>query len=243
MPVTAVEFIAELEPLATEAQRAKYLRFFPLGERRSGDEFLGVPMGAVFELAKGSSRMPLDEVERLLESDIHEVRVGAVKTMAVQYGAKAAPGELRQALVDLYLRRHDRIDSWDLVDLGAPYIIGPHLLDGGRELLDSLSASESPWERRTALYSTLAFLRRKDADDAARLTELLINDPHDSVRKAVGTILRSIGDVDPEQLRAVLDRHAATMPRVTLRMAIEKLDRAERDQWLAAQRVAERARQ
>jgi 3-methyladenine DNA glycosylase AlkD len=68
----------------------------------------------------------------------------------------------------------------------------------------------------------------------------LIQDPHDSVRKAVGTILRSVGDVERETLLALLARRAATMPRVTLRMAIEKLDRGERDRWLAAQREAGR---
>jgi 3-methyladenine DNA glycosylase AlkD len=236
MPVTAAEFVAELTALATQEQRAKYARFFPPAERRPGDDFVGVPMGAVFSLAKQSVMMPLDEIELLLESDIHEARVAAVKSMAVQYAARTATPEHRQALVDLYLRRHDRVDSWDLVDLGAPYIIGPHLKDGDRELLDRLAASGSPWERRTALYATLAFLRRGDANDAARLGEQLIHDPHESVRKAVGTILRSVGDVDLDRLRAILDRHAATMPRVTLRMATEKLERTERDRWLAVQR-------
>lgn len=242
MPVTAAEFIAELESRATEGQRTKYVRFFPPAERRAGDEFLGVPMGDVFALSKQSTALPLDEIERLLESDVHEGRVAGVKTMAVQYAAKTSSPEHRQALVDLYLRRHDRIDGWDLVDLGAPSIIGPHLVDRDRGLLDRLASSDSPWERRTALYATLAFLRRKDADDAARLAERLVDDPHDSVQKAVGTILRAVGDVDVERLRGILGRHAATMPRVALRMAIEKLDRAERDRWLAAQRDGDRGR-
>lgn len=236
MPVTAAEFIAELERRATPEQREKYVRFFPIADRRPGDEFLGVPMGVVFDLAKQSTAMPLDEIEMLLEWDVHEARVAGVKTMAVQYAAKGSSPEHRHSLVELYLRRHDRIDGWDLVDLGAPSIIGPHLVDGDRRLLDRLAASASPWERRTALYATLAFLRRKDAADAARLAEQLVDDPHESVQKAVGTILRGVGDVDRDRLRDILDRHAATMPRVTLRMAIEKLDRAERDRWLGAQR-------
>ena len=83
MPVAADEFLTELRSLATDAQRTAYERFFPLDTRRPGDEFLGVPMGRVFDLAKRSTGMPLAEIERLLESEIHEARAGAVKTMAV----------------------------------------------------------------------------------------------------------------------------------------------------------------
>jgi hypothetical protein len=144
MPVTAAEFLSELESLATDEQRAKYVHFFPTAERRAGDEFLGVPMGVVFGLAKRSTGMPLNELELLLECDIREARASAVTTMAVQFASKSVTPEHRQALVDLYLRRHDRVDSWDLVDLGAPSIIGPHLRDGDRGLLDRLAASASP---------------------------------------------------------------------------------------------------
>jgi 3-methyladenine DNA glycosylase AlkD len=230
---TAATFIAALEAEATEAERVKYERYFPPGSMRPGDHFVGVPMGRVFALAGEFASMPLDEIEELLESDIHEARAGAVKVLALRAFARGAREHVRAESFDLYLRRHDRIDSWDLVDLGAPYIIGPYLFDKPRDQLDQLAASESPWERRTALYATIAFVRTGQVDDAFRISERLIDDPHDSVQKAVGTVLRAAGDRAPERLRAVLDRHAATMPRVSLRMAIEKLDKPHRDHYLA----------
>jgi 3-methyladenine DNA glycosylase AlkD len=230
---TAAAFLAVLEAEASGDERLKYDRYFPPASMRPGDAFIGVPMGRVFELAGEFTDMPLDEIEALLESDIHEARAGAVKVLALRAGARGAREHSRAESFDLYLRRHDRIDSWDLVDLGAPYIVGPYLFDKPRDLLDQLAASESPWERRTALYATIAFVRTGQVDDAFRIAERLIDDPHESVQKAVGTVLRTAGDRAPERLRAVLDRHAATMPRVALRMAIEKLDKATRERYLA----------
>ena len=230
---TAAAFIAALEAEATDAERVKYERYFPPGSMRRGDHFVGVPMGRVFALAGDFAHLPLNEIEELLESDIHEARAGAVKVMALRASVRGAREHVRSESFDLYLRRHDRIDSWDLVDLGAPYIIGPYLFDKPRDLLDQLAASDSPWERRTALYATIAFVRTGQVDDAFRIAERLIDDPHDSVQKAVGTVLRTAGDRAPERLRGVLDRHAATMPRVTLRMAIEKLEKQHHDHYLA----------
>ncbi len=230
---TAAAFIAALEAEASEAERLKYERYFPRASMRQGDHFVGVPMGRVFALASEFVHLPLDELEELLESDIHEARAGAVKVMALRASGRGAREHVRLESFELYLRRHDRIDSWDLVDLGAPYIVGPYLFDKPRDLLDRLAASESPWERRTALYATVAFVRTGQVDDAFRIAERLIDDPHDSVQKAVGTVLRAAGDRAPERLRSVLDRHAATMPRVALRMAIEKIDKPQRDHYLA----------
>lgn len=230
---TAEAFIAALGAEATEAERVKYERYFPPAAMRRGDRFVGVPMGRVFALAGEFSGLSLAQIEELLESDIHEARAGAVKVLALRAAARGAREQARAESFELYLRRHDRIDSWDLVDLGAPYIIGPYLFDKPRDLLDRLAASDSPWERRTALYATIAFVRTGQTDDAFRIAERLIDDPHDSVQKAVGTVLRAAGDRAPERLRAVLDRHAATMPRAALRPAIEKLEPRQRDQYLA----------
>lgn len=234
---TAAAFVAALNAEAGAEEQQKYERYFPLASRRTGDEFVGVPMGRVFELAEEFRDLPLFEIELLLESDIHEARAGAVKVLALRASARGAREQARSESYELYLRRHDRIDSWDLVDLGAPYIVGPFLFDKPRDLLDRLAESESPWERRTALYATLAFIRTGQLDDTFRIAERLINDPHEHVQKAVGTVLRAAGDRAPERLRAVLDRNASSMSRVALRYAIEKLDRLDRDRYLAIGRV------
>jgi len=227
---TAQAFIARLESEATEAERVKYRRYFP--ERH--EEFIGVRMGAVFAAARENATMDLDQIERLLEHDAHEVRAGAVRIMAEQAKARSTTDGRRRELADLYLRRHDRIDDWDLVDLGAWEVLGRSLVDGDRGVLDELAASSDPWRRRSAICATFAFIRRGELDDTYRLAERLLDDEHDLVRKAVGWALRNAGDSDLARLRAFLEAHAATMPRVTLRNAIEKLPAEERKRWLSA---------
>ena len=231
--LTADAFIARLEREASEAERLKYRRYFP--ERHH--EFIGVRMGAVFAASRDFASMDLDQIERLLESDVHEVRAGAVRIMAEQAKARAATDEQIQALAALYLRRHDRIDDWDLVDLGAWDVLGRSLIDSPRDVLDELAGSDDPWRRRSAITATFAFIRRDELDDTYRIAGRLLDDAHELVRKAVGWALRNAGDHDPERLNEFLDAHAATMPRSTLRNAIEKLAPEERKRLLALGRT------
>jgi len=118
--LTAIEFLKRLKAKASSSERKKYERYFP----DSYKEFIGVRMGQVFALAKEFVGMGLDEVEKLLESPIHEVRAGAMSIMDKQARRKQTPESRRKALYDLYLRRHDRINNWDLVDLAAAYVVG-----------------------------------------------------------------------------------------------------------------------
>ena len=202
-----------------------------------GDEpFAGIGMGQIFKLAKEYQAMPPAEIEQLLESDDHPVRVGAVSIMDWQARDRKTPVERRRELFDLYIRRHDRINTWDLVDRSAIHVVGEYLVDKPRDILDELARSARPMERRTAILSTYAFIRRDQLDDTYRIAETLANDPDDLVDKAVGWMLREAGKRDQRRLASFLDAHAATMPRVMLRYSIEKLDKAERDRYLAMKR-------
>jgi hypothetical protein len=210
-PVTAREFLAKLDALPA-----------PVG------------MGQVFAIAKANLGMPLAEIETLLESPNHLAKVGAVSVMDFQARDRKTPPDRRQALFDLYLRRHDRIDTWDLVDRSAIWVVGEYLRDKPRDVLYELARSDRPMERRTAILATFAFIRRGELDDAYRISELLVDDPEDLVHKAVGWMLREAGKRDEARLLAFLDRHAASMPRVMVRYAIEKLDRAVADRYRAS---------
>jgi 3-methyladenine DNA glycosylase AlkD len=199
----------------------------------TADDYSGVGMGQIFRLARECMDMSPAEIETLLESPVHAVRVGAVSIMDWQARDRKTAPARRRELFDLYIRRHDRIDTWDLVDRSAIYVVGDFLADKPRDVLDELARSPEPMERRTAILSTYAFMRRGEMDDTFRLAELLVDDPEDTVNKAVGWMLREAAKRDPSRHAAFLRAHAATMPRVTLRYAIEKLDKAERDRYLA----------
>lgn len=193
---------------------------------------LGVRMGQVFALAKEFMSMELDEVEAMLESPIHEMRVGAVSIMDFQARSKKTTDARRKELFDLYIRRHDRINTWDLVDRSAPWVVGSYLIDKPRKILYKLAKSKMMAERRTAIVSTLFFIGKGDVDDAFKLAEIMLYDKEDLIHKANGWALRFAGDKDRKQLLKFLDKYAADMPRVTLRYATEKFDKKQREHYL-----------
>ena len=233
--LTASSFEARMREHATPEQVENFQRYFKTGpgEYGEGDLFIGVRMGTVFALAKEHRGMPIAELETLLESPIHELRAGALTIMNEEAKAKKTSADRREQLFDLYLRRHDRINNWDLVDVACRYVIGVHLFDKPRGILYDLARSDNLWERRTSIVSTWYFIRAGQLDDAFALSELLLHDREDLIHKAVGWMLRYSGDQDPARLRAFLDEHRATMPRTMLRYAIEKFPKEERLAYLA----------
>jgi len=228
--VTAKQFVQRLKAHSSPEEREKTLRYF---KNTDGDQFIGVRMGQVFANAKEFIDMTPDEIEKLLDSKIHEVRAGGCSIMDKQARLKKTTPERRKELYDLYLRRHDRINNWDLVDVCAIHVIGGYLFDKPRKVLYKLARSKNMWERRTAIVSTAYFIRQRDLDDTFKISELLLKDKEDLVHKATGWMLRFAGDKDRARLLSFLDKHAATMPRVALRYAIEKLDQKERELYLS----------
>jgi hypothetical protein len=233
MELTAGEFVRRLEALATEETRRKYDRYFPV--QHADDYFIGTGMGKVFELAKEFIDLPIVEIETLLESPIHEVRAGGVSIMDKCARRKKTGEARRKEMYDLYLRRTDRINNWDLVDLGVPYVVGAYLTDKPRYVLYALAKSENPWERRIAIVTPLYFLMKTDeTEDAEGIAEMLVNDPHPYVQKGIGWALRVLGGVDEDKLHGFLDRHASTMDRGALRTALEKSTKEVKDRYMRA---------
>lgn len=231
----AKAFVARLKEHQSDDELHKIQRYFKSGkgEYGEGDTFIGVRMGTIFALAKEFVDMAPAEIETLMESPIHEVRAGAMSIMAKQYGHKQTSDARRQELYDLYLRRHDRINNWDLVDLAAWHVVGKHLVERPRKILHKLARSRNMWERRTAVLATMPFAWRGETGDSFAIAEILMKDREDLIHKAAGWALRETGRKDGKGLRAFLDRHAATMPRTMLRAAIERFDKTERGRYLA----------
>ncbi|MCW5713557.1 MAG: DNA alkylation repair protein [Bauldia sp.] len=234
--LTAAAFIARLNALQSDDELRKIRRYFKsdAGEYGEGDLFMGVRMGHLFALADEFVDLEPAGIEALLESPIHEIRAGALSIMGKQAARKATPEERRGELFALYLRRHDRINNWDLVDLAAPNVVGLWLLDRPRDILCRLARSEIVWERRTAAYALFTLMRKRgETADAFAIAELLSGDREDLMHKAVGAVLRMCGGHDRPGLVAFLERHAATMPRVMLRTALEHFPPGERTRYLA----------
>jgi 3-methyladenine DNA glycosylase AlkD len=198
---------------------AGYFRTGP-GEYGEGDQFLGIRIPVLRGLVREFRGLPLDDAAELLRSPWHEVRLFALLLLVDAY-ARGTP-EARDAIYRLYLDSVASINNWDLVDSSAPQIVGAHLEAGDRGVLERLARSESLWERRIAMLATQHFIRRGDFDTALRIAEMLVDDGHDLIHKAVGWMLREIGNRDRGAAEAFLRRHHRTMPRTMLRYAIER---------------------
>jgi 3-methyladenine DNA glycosylase AlkD len=237
--INAAQFVKRLKAHCSAEELKKIQRYFKSGEGEygEGDEFIGVRMGQVFELAKEFIEMPLSEIETLLESPIHEARAGGLSIMGKQARSKKTSDERRKELFDLYMRRHDRVNNWDLVDLGALYVVGIYLVDKPRDILYKLARSKNIWERRTAIVGTGHLIRQGDVDDTFKIAEILLNDKQDLIHKATGWMLRAAGGSDRKKLLKFLDKHAATMPRTLLRYSIENLDPKQREHYMSMKKA------
>lgn len=234
--LTAKQFSKRIEALASKEELQKHRRFFNFDPENQPDDnyFIGVRMGDIFKLGKEYQMMPVNEIEKLMESPIYELRTGAMSIMGQCAKGKNCTEARLKELYDLYIRRHDRINDWGLVDLAAYYVVGKYLADKPRDILYELARSNDMWRRRTAIVATAHFiLKLKEVDDTFRIAEMLVHDPEDLVNKGTGWMVRSAGDVDRSRLLGFLDKYAATMPRVLLRYSIEKLDKKLRDKYLA----------
>jgi 3-methyladenine DNA glycosylase AlkD len=231
--LSAENFIKKLETYRSEEELQKIQRYFKSGkgDYGEGDTFLGVRMGQVFALAKEFIEMPPDEIEKLLDNALHEVRAGALSIMDKQARRPKTPESRRKELFEIYLKRFDRINNWDLVDVAAPFVVGGYLFDKPHEILYKLAHSANLWERRTAIVATCFFIRQGETDDTFKIAEILLGDKEDLIHKATGGWLREAGKKDRQKLIDFLDKHAATMPRTMLRYAIEHLDKNEREHY------------
>ncbi|MBN1207878.1 MAG: DNA alkylation repair protein [Myxococcaceae bacterium] len=223
--MSARTIMQELAKVADAEKAAFYPRFFKTGpgEYAEGDQFLGVTVPHQRRIARCHRDAPLPELAKLVGSPIHEHRLTGFLILTEQY--RKADEATRERLYDFCNKHLEQLNNWDLVDTVAPKLIGAHLITHPelRKKLYTLSRSPSVWKRRIAIIATQAFIRRGDFADTLALAEALLRDPHDLLHKAVGWMLREVGERDLPTLEAFLERHAGEMPRTMLRYAIEKL--------------------
>lgn len=231
---TAADYVAALKAHQSSEELKKILRHVQAGDAHyaEDDSFMGVRLGQVVELSRRFVDMEPAEIEKLLESPMHEVRVGAVGIMQRQARRKGTSEARRHELFRLYLSRLDRMNSSDLVDQGAREVVGRYLMDKPRDILHRLAGSQNPWHRRTAIVATWFFIQKNDLDDTYKVALALMSDDEPIVQEATGRMLSEAGKKDPKRLKRFLDEHATGMPRAMLLGAIAHLDKKSLERYL-----------
>jgi 3-methyladenine DNA glycosylase AlkD len=229
--------LSELEKVLNEeanSEKAKILQgFFKTGRGQYGerDIFLGISVPKQRVIAKQFGNLDFEEIQKLLNSKIHERRLIALLILVERFSR--GDENLRKKVFDFYLNNTKNINNWDLVDLSAYQIVGNYLLDKPRNVLIDLANSKELWEKRISIVSCFAFIRKNEFEDCLRISEILLGDEHDLIHKAVGWMLREVGKRDVETLRKFLRKNYSFLSRTTLRYSIEKFSEEERKKWLA----------
>lgn len=210
--------------------KASYFFKTGAGHYAEHDIFIGVTVPTVRKIAQQFAQLPLHELQALLESKINEERLLALIILTQQY--KRADSHNRETIYQFYLKNLEHVNNWNLVDTSAHLIIGAHLLNKDRSSLIEVAQSPTLWERRIAIVSTWYFIRNNDLEWTFTISQLLLNDTHDLIHKAVGWMLRETGKKDEAALVKFLDAHSQIMPRTMLRYAIEKFPEEQRQEYL-----------
>jgi 3-methyladenine DNA glycosylase AlkD len=229
----------QLETLKNEKQAAQLQRYFKTGkgEYAAGDVFLGIKVPIQRKICKNYYPLPLNDLQNLMDSKIHEHRMCALFILVRKYQRAKKDEAEKEKIFHFYIynAKLGNINNWDLVDLSAPNIVGDFLLNNDKSILYKMAVSYSLWERRIAVLASFAFIKKNKFEASFRLAEMLMNDKHDLIHKAVGWMLREIGKRNPKAEEMFLNMHYKKMPRTMLRYAIEKFSKEKRKMYLSGE--------
>ena len=200
------------------------------GEYGEGDKFVGIKVPVQRKIAKKFLDLENEDLKILLNSKIHEERLIALLILVDKYQTVNEKG--KEKVYKFYLKNSNKINNWDLVDLSAPKIIGEHLLKNDKQILFKFARSKNLWERRIAIISTYTFIKNKQYKTTLQISDILLNDDHDLIQKAVGWMLREVGKQDLKTLENFLKPRYNKMPRTMLRYSIEKFPEKKRKKYL-----------
>ncbi len=231
---TLIEIRAFCKANSDSQRAADCMRYFKTGpgEYGHGDVFLGIETPVLRKALSLFKSASLDTMAGLLQTGYHEERALALMLMVHRF-QRGSP-EIQKRIVDCYLGNIDRINNWDLVDLSAHKILGAYFFNrsNDNDFLIKLASSPSLWERRIAIISTSFFIRQDCFEMVFRIADILLNDPEDLIRKAVGWMLRETGKRNMAAEVDFLDTRYKTMPRTMLRYAIERFEEPLRQRYL-----------
>jgi 3-methyladenine DNA glycosylase AlkD len=232
------KIISELKSKSSTQRKKVNEWFFKTGPGQygEGDIFIGVTVPDCRTIAKKYFKeISLQEVGELLKSKIHEERLCALHILVYKY--EKGDVKSKKEIFKFYLKNKEYINNWDLVDTSASYIVGDYLFNYSNKdisLLFKLAKSKHLWSKRIAIVSCFYFIKQKSSKEILQIAELVKNDKHDLLQKALGWMLREVyKNVDEGMVRKFLQDNIKTLPRTTLRYAIEKMDVRERKIWLA----------
>jgi len=234
------EIVRDLHRKSSKEKKEILQRFFKTGkgEYGEGDQFLGIVVPDQRKIAQHhAATTDKKTIIELLDSSFHEERLTGLFIMCLKFNEDRKKRNEKQ-WVDLYLKKAERVNNWDLVDSSAHIILGQWLEDKDKTILYTLARTSSLWKNRIAVVATWHFIRKKnDLTDILKLSKIMLQHQHDLIHKATGWMLREGWKKNPQQIEAFLDQYAPHMPRTMLRYAIERMKEQKRKIYLSCRRT------
>ena len=108
--MTAEFVLSELQSVGSPEKAAHLSRFFKTGPGQygEGDRFLGVVVPQTRNIAKANKAMPLDELQRLLDSPWHEARLCALLVLVYRFQDKKTTADEREKMYRFYVKNTRR---------------------------------------------------------------------------------------------------------------------------------------
>ena len=213
--------------------------FFKTGDGcyAAHDRFIGVKVPHTRLVAREFRDLSFPQIHRLLSSKIHEERLLALIILVTRV-RKSRPSDLRTFAV-FYLNNLDHVNNWDLVDVSAEHLLGAFLFTqssaSAERTLSRLARSQDIWRRRASIIATFYYIRQRSFEMTLRIADQLLTDEEDLIHKAVGWMLREVGNRDIAAEERFLKSRYGKMPRTMLRYAIEKFPETKRQRYLQRQ--------
>ncbi len=129
-----MSLIKDLHALARKSRSSDLGRFYKTGpgEYGEGDRFIGVIVPDTRLIAKKYIDLPFAELEKVIDSPIHEERLCGLIILTLRY-KRDKDEQSRKKIFTFYMKmvRAGHVNNWDLVDVSAP-IIGDYLISDPR---------------------------------------------------------------------------------------------------------------
>ncbi|MCK9206232.1 MAG: DNA alkylation repair protein [Salinivirgaceae bacterium] len=212
--MTASEIKTEVLKAAEADKLEQYKKFFQCfpGGYGDGDSFAGIRNPVLRSASRNYQHISLDTLFELFTDPIHEIRLLSMFIMELKYKNKKTPDTERELMVRFYLDHLDYVNNWDLVDSSAPHVLGAWAYHHQSETLFQLAESPNLWKNRVAMLACYYYIRMNSFNVPIKIAEKLLSHKHDLIHKAVGWMLREIGNRNFEAelgfLKKTLPRHS-----------------------------------
>ena len=227
------EVLYALEKVS-EPDRAEAIK----ADRRSSLDFLGVRTPALRQVVKKGFSFYAQPEAQILQiwDEIWTLSTYAeVMNAAIEYYGLKTKKQVDPDLWPVLKHWSNRVENWAHADgLGGLYSrILEHDPNPVYKQLKLWNTGPNEWLRRISLVSLIHYTGKNavflSPDQVLPLVDNCLLDERDYVQKALGWVLREMGHVYPDEIRAYIEKNNTDLSSIAFSRAIERRDVSERE--------------